>query len=95
MNKYEAMFIVKPDLSEDERKTLFQQISDVVSKRSGIVASAVIWAEKKKLSFSIKKCHEGIYYLVNFDAAPESIKEMNNTYKLNDNILRILISRVD
>lgn len=95
MNKYEAMFIIKPDLSEEERKTVFQQISDAVTKRNGALVSAGIWSEKRKLIFPIKKHHEGIYYLVNFNAAPESIREMNNTYKLNDNILRVLISRMD
>ena len=32
MNKYEAMFIVKPDLPEEERKNLFHQIDEIVTK---------------------------------------------------------------
>ncbi|MBM3243552.1 MAG: 30S ribosomal protein S6, partial [Candidatus Omnitrophica bacterium] len=35
MNKYEAMFIVKPDLSEEDKNSLFQQINDIVAKHKG------------------------------------------------------------
>lgn len=95
MNKYEAMFILKPDLSEEERKTLFNQLSDIVAKFNGKVAQANIWAEKKKLFFPLKKYHEGLYYLVNFNASPEALTEINRAYKLNEHILRVLITSVN
>lgn len=47
MIKYEAMFIIKPDLSEEEKKTLFQQIHDAVTKNKGEVGSGAIWTEKE------------------------------------------------
>jgi len=95
VNKYEAMFIVKPDLSEDKKKALFDQINEAVTKNNGSLASASAWAEKKKLYFPIKKYREGTYYLINFNAPPEAIKDMRHTYNLNENILRVLITRVE
>jgi small subunit ribosomal protein S6 len=95
MNKYEAMFIIKPDLTEAERKTLFSQIHDVITKNNGSVASGSIWAEKRKLYFTIKKCLEGLYYLVNFSIPPMAIKEINHAYQLNENILRVLITKLE
>ncbi|MBM3250241.1 MAG: 30S ribosomal protein S6 [Candidatus Omnitrophica bacterium] len=92
MNKYEAMFIIKPDLSEEEKKNLLNQINDAVAKYQGKVVDSSIWAERRKLYFPIKRQHEGTYYLVNFQAPPLSIKEMRNIYRLNENILRVLIS---
>jgi len=94
MNKYEAMFIIRPDLSDEEKKALFAQINDVVTKNSATVSTAAVWTEKKKLYFPIKKYLEGTYYLVNFNSAPEAIKEMRPAYKLNENILRVLITRI-
>ncbi|MBM3244978.1 MAG: 30S ribosomal protein S6 [Candidatus Omnitrophica bacterium] len=93
MNTYEAMFIVRPDLSEEERKTLFNQIADSVAKNSGSITSAVVWAEKRKLFFTIKKHNEGMYYLVNFSSPPEAIAKLRHAYNLNENILRVLITR--
>jgi small subunit ribosomal protein S6 len=95
MNKYEAVFIVKPDLSEDERKNLFQQISDAVTKSQGSVSQASVWAERRKLYFPLKRHQEGLYYLVNFSVLPAAVKEIRHAYKLNENILRVLISKLD
>ena len=95
MNRYEGMFIINPELSEDERKTLFAQIHDAVAKNQGTVTQGAVWAERRKLYFPIKKHHEGVYYLMNFQAPPVAIKEMNHTYTLNENILRVLISRLE
>lgn len=92
MNKYEAMFIVKPDLSEEERKSLFNQIGDAVTKNKGTVDSAAVWAERKKLLFPIKRNLEGMYYLMNFSIGTSAIKDIRHAYKLNENILRVLIT---
>jgi small subunit ribosomal protein S6 len=94
MNKYEAMFIIKPDMSEEEKKALFNQLGDAVSKNNGTVSTGSVWAEKKKLYFPIKKYREGLYYLMNFSIPPLSIKDIKHTYKLNENILRVLITKV-
>ena len=94
MNKYEAMFIVTPDLPEEERKNLFKQINDAVSKNNGSVSAAAVWAEKRKLIFPIKKQQDGVYYLMNFQVAPQAIKELSHAYKLNENILRVLFTRL-
>jgi len=94
MNKYEAMFIVKPDLSEEERKTLFLQISDAVTKNQGSVSQAAVWLERRKLFFPLKKHHEAMYYLMNFSLSPVAVKEISHAYKLNENILRVLITKL-
>ena len=39
MNKYEAMVIIKPDLSDEDKKTLFKQIDDAVIKNNGWIFS--------------------------------------------------------
>ncbi len=95
MNKYEALFIVKPDLSEEDRKNLFRQIDDTVTKHHGSISQSGLWAERKKLFFPIKKQTEGVYYLMNFSLPPLAIKEIRHTYTLNENILRVLITKVE
>ena len=93
MNKYEAMLIVKPDLSEDERKVVFAQINDAVTKLQGEVVSGAVWSEKRKLYFPLKKYHEGVYYLLNFTLPAEVVQDLRTAYKLNESILRVLVSR--
>jgi small subunit ribosomal protein S6 len=91
MNKYEAMFINKPDLNEEERKALFAQIQEAIVKNNGQVTNAAIWSEKRKLIFPLKKQQEGVYYLVNFSAPSEAITKLKYTFKLNEQILRVMI----
>ncbi len=95
MRKYEAMFIVRPDLSEDEKKTLFNQIGEAVTKNGGTVSTGAVWSEKRKLFFPIKRHREGIYYLLNFTTEPKSITDINHAYKLNENILRVFVSKLE
>lgn len=92
MRKYEAMFIIRPDLSEEEKKNLIQQIQDVVTKNNGTIAQAGIWTEKKKLFFAMKKFREGDYYLMNFSLAPSAVDKLSQVYKINEGILRVLIT---
>jgi small subunit ribosomal protein S6 len=96
MNKYEAMFIVKPDLSEEEKKSLFAVISEAISKNNGSVTNAAVWSEKRKMTFTLKRQQEGIYYLVNFDldAGAEALSKIKYAFKLNESILRVMILRV-
>jgi small subunit ribosomal protein S6 len=94
MPKYEAMFIIKPDLAEEEKKTLFSQLSDAVTKNNGTITSSAVWAEKRKLYFPLGKYREGTYYLMNFELPPQGVKEINQAYKLNENVLRVLITGV-
>ena len=91
MNKYEAMFIIKPDLNEEERKALFAQIQEAIVKNNGQVTNAAIWAEKRKLVFPLKKQQEGVYYLVNLSVPAEAITKLEYTFKLNEQILRVMI----
>lgn len=95
MNKYEAMFIIRPDLSEDEKKTLFNQIGEAVTKNQGQISSGAIWSEKRKLYFPIKKHLEGVYYLLSFSLPPLLLTEVRRTYSLNENILRSLFTKLE
>jgi len=90
MNKYETMFVLKSELSETERKDLFNQLSDAITKNQGEVLQAQVWAEKRKLAYPIKKHAEGMYYLIKFNIPAQKITELNRLYRLNENILRFM-----
>lgn len=95
MNKYEAMIIVKAGLSEEEKKSLFSQIQEGVTKNNGSVSTGSVWLERKKLFTPIKRNNEGQYYLLNFSAPGVDIKEITRAYRLNESILRVLITRIE
>ncbi|MFA6383811.1 MAG: 30S ribosomal protein S6 [Candidatus Omnitrophota bacterium] len=95
MNKYEAMFIVKPDMSEDEAKALYAALKDAVTKNGGSVTSADVWSERRRLAFTVKKQQEGVYYLIKFSAPSDAITKLKYVYGLNESVLRVLITRLE
>lgn len=91
MNKYEAMFITKSDITESKKKTLFDQIQEVITKNEGKILSSSVWAERKKLGYPIKKIQEADYFLVNFELNPLKVVLIKENYRLNEDILRLQI----
>jgi small subunit ribosomal protein S6 len=91
MSEYEAMLIVQPNINEERKKELFDGINDTASKNGAEIISSSVWSEKRKLSYPIKKFQEGIYYLIAFKAGPAVISKLKQAYKLNENIIRLLI----
>ena len=101
MKKYEAMFIVKPDLKEDERTAVMKAIKEQMVKQQATVTHDEIWAERRKLAYDLfplagqTRFKEGMYYLVHFTSDPLAISALNHQYRMNENILRFLILRLD
>ena len=89
MKKYEGIFIIKPDLNDENLKAVLGVIEDEI-KKSGKVEDVKSWG-KKRLSYSIKKFDEGIYYKIDFDMVPTALREMERKFRLNDNIIRFMI----
>ncbi len=92
MREYEGLFIIRPDLDDEGIKRVEQQIKVDVQKNQGKILYSK-FKGKKKLSYPIKKRTEGIYLIINFNIHPEQISNLNRTYRLNNDILRIVIVR--
>ncbi|MFH1202575.1 MAG: 30S ribosomal protein S6 [Candidatus Omnitrophota bacterium] len=93
MNNYEAMFVVKGSLAEDQLNLVFKQIQDAISKNTGANLSAEVWSAKKKLAYPIKGSSEGTYYLARFTAMPSAMLTLKQIFLMNENILRSMILR--
>lgn len=98
MRAYEAMFVLRPDLNEAERTQHFDQLKDTLQKFNAKIKSANIWAEKRLLYFNLRlkgnptKFKEGLYYLIEFESEPAAIEKVSALYRLNEKIMRFLIS---
>lgn len=92
MNNYEGLFIAKPDLKEEDVKNLFKIVSEAVSKSGGTIIKEESWG-KKQLAYPVKKFKEGYYYKLDFTAPADAIAKMDAVYKLNQDILRTMITK--
>ena len=93
MNKYELVLIFKPELSEEDRNTVFSRIQQVIDE-NGNLEEVHDWG-KRKLAYEINYIKEGYYYIVNFDLDPQFVKEIERRCRLFDQIIRYMVVRVD
>ncbi len=93
MNKYELMIVVKAQLAQDAKDTIYKQTNETVTKNGGKVTGSQVWLEKHKMPFSIKKSFESTYYLVKFEGASDVVEKIKAALKLNEDVLRFLITK--
>ncbi len=93
MNTYEGLFIIRPDLKEEDVKGVFKMIVETIAKNGGSVKKEESWG-KRQMAYSIRKSREAYYYKVDFESAPAAISKLEAAYKLaSDNIIRAMITR--
>lgn len=92
MNKYDGLFIIKPDLKEEEAKNIYKSISDTMTKNGGSIVKEEVWG-KRSLAYPVKKFKDGYYYKLDFTAPSSAIAKSEAVYKLSPDILRAMITR--
>ena len=89
MNKFESIFIVRPDKEDSEIKALIENIKNIIVKNNGVITK-VEELGKKILAYEIKKCKQGYYIEFEFEADETLISELEKMYRANDDIIKYL-----
>jgi small subunit ribosomal protein S6 len=91
---YEALYIVNPDLSEEEVAAIIEKYKAAVEAQGAEVESADQW-EKRRLAYEVKGQTEGIYVLMTFKAEAAAAAELDRLFRIADDVLRHIIVRTD
>lgn len=92
MNKYEAMYIVTPEMEDEAIKGVIEKFSGIITANGGEIEKTDEWG-RKKLAYPIDYKTEGYYVLVNFAAAPEMPRELERNFRNDESILRYMVVR--
>jgi small subunit ribosomal protein S6 len=92
LRHYELMVILDPDLEERTIAPSLDTFLTVITKGGGTVEKVDIWG-RRRLSFEINKKVEGIYAVVDLNAAPDTMKELDRQLNLNESVLRTKVMR--
>ncbi|MCU1588125.1 MAG: ribosomal protein [Frankiales bacterium] len=92
MRHYELMVILDPDLEERTIAPSLDTFLNVVRTGGGSVDKVDIWG-KRRLSFEIAKKSEGIYAVIDLQAEPATMKELDRQLNLNEAVLRTKVLR--
>ena len=93
MNKYESIIIVNPNVDEAGLKALEEKFTGLINENGKL--ESVENMGKKRLAYEIKKFKEGTYVLFNFEANPDSIKELERVYRITDTVLKVIVVKKD
>ena len=91
---YENVFIARQEISAAQVDALSDQFTAVLTENGGAVKKKEYWG-LKTLAYRIKKNRKGHYVLLNIDAPPAAVHEMERQMRINEDILRFLTVRVD
>ncbi len=89
MRKYEVIFIVKP-MEEDATNAVIEKFSKLISDNGGTIEKEDRWG-KRRLAYEIKDNTEGFYTLLNVEAEPACMNELDRVMKITDDILKHMI----
>ncbi|MCY7372626.1 MAG: 30S ribosomal protein S6 [Spirochaetaceae bacterium] len=92
MRHYELMVILDPDIEERTVAPSLDQFLTVVKTDGGSVEKIDIWG-RRRMAFEIDKKSEGIYAVVDLQAEPATVKELDRQLNLNEAVLRTKVMR--
>jgi small subunit ribosomal protein S6 len=94
MRHYELMVILDPDLEERTVAPSLDQFLGVIRNGGGTVEKVDLWG-RRRLAYEIGKKAEGIYAVVDLNAEPALVKELDRQLNLNEAVLRTKVIRPD
>ena len=92
MRNYELMVILDPELEERTIAPSLDRFLTVVTNSGGTVGKVDIWG-RRRLAYEIKKQLEGIYAVIDINAEPSAVAELDRQLNLNESVLRTKLMR--
>ena len=94
MRAYEVMVILDPNLEERTVAPSIDTYLNVVRKDGGTVEKVDVWG-RRRLAYEVDKNAEGIYAVIELQAEPATVKELDRQLSLNESVLRTKVIRPD
>ena len=92
--KYELVYIVSPDASDEQVAELHTQVEGIVQRMSGTIEKTENWG-RRKLAYEIGHAREGTYVIETISGTGELMKEIDRRLRVTDTVIRHMTVRVD
>ena len=84
---YETIYIVKPDLVDEESKALGTKVQEIVTGLKGDIKRLEDWGVRK-LAYPIQKVARGRYMYLRFDGEASMVAELERRLRIDDRVIR-------
>jgi len=95
MNRtYELMFIVRPDMTEEDQDKLISTLGTAVSTSGGTVKN-VEKMGKRRLAYTVRRFNDGMYILLTFEGSGGLVHELERRLRVTEPVIKFLSVRID
>jgi small subunit ribosomal protein S6 len=95
MNRtYELMFIVRPDMTDEDLDKLISTLQSVVPASGGNVLK-VEKMGKRRLAYTVRRFHDGIYVLMVVEGGGPVMHELERRLRVTEPVIKFLTVRID
>jgi small subunit ribosomal protein S6 len=95
MNRtYELMFIVRPDMTDEDQDKLISTLEHAVTSSGGQVKN-VEKMGKRRLAYTVRKFHDGLYILLTFEGGGGLVHELERRLRVSEAVIKFLSVRID
>ena len=91
---YESVIITRPELTSSQVEDIISNIEEILKSQNGEIKKKENWG-LKTLAYKIKKNKKGLYYMINMDCTPLVISELERQLRLNEDIIRFMIIKIE
>jgi len=92
--RYELMFIVRPDMVDEDQDKLISTLESAVTSSGGTL-NKVEKLGKRRLAYTVRKFHDGVYILLTIDGGGGLIHELERRLRVSEPVIKFLTVRVD
>ena len=90
MNKYEIMYIIRPNIEDEAKKALVERFNTILKDNGAESAETKDWG-KRRLAYEINDFRDGYYQIVNVTATPAAVEEFSRLAKISEDIIRHIV----
>ena len=90
---YETIFIVNPDVSQENTESITDNFVERVEKAGGRIVKREYWGSRP-LAYSITKRKRGHYVMLVTDGEPQAVETLEQAIRLDERIMRFLTTRL-
>ncbi len=92
MNKYEIMYIIRPNIEDEAKKALVERFSGILTTNGAELSTVKEWG-KRRLAYEINDFRDGYYMLLNITAEAAAVQEFDRLAKISEDIIRHMVVR--
>ncbi len=94
MRRYESIFIADPELTEEQRETVFTRVRELISQQDGYLVEFDEWGNQK-LAYEVRKKRRGHYVRLDYCGTGPLVNELERFFRIDERVMKYLTVLLD